>query len=458
MPRVSLRSSMRVATLLLVSPLAQAVATPSSHPASPSAIAASLASIEDGSLWPGFSPKNTPLAIWDGQETHLFRHPSPPKGCKPENKKDKSSPQRCKGRLAGVVANSSAEIGGVTTATLVLDLAPDHSAADWAAIAAHEAFHVFQRERHPTWVGNEAELFTYPFDHHDLLSLRRLETAMLARALSAVGDERRAWAATFVAVRDQRYASLPQGAIGYERGTELNEGLARYVEGKARGEKAKVVADDYPAEAVRLRAYDTGWAIAALLDEVAPDWQKGLEAGDSRPLDRLLADALAKLGVVAQEPRTSERVAASYGALRDAELYQGSLARFREDFEQRPGFELTLDAAALALDARGFDPLNVVRLSDREVLHRRFVKLGNGHGEIEIHGSESLSTAAGAHPLFAGVSRLSVRGLAAEPKIREKDGGLTIEAPGIQGTFRGAHFERVGSKTVVTLAAPPASE
>lgn len=445
------------AVILFLATGAGAVSAPPVAAVSPAAIAIALGQIEDGALWPGFAPKKTPLAIWDGKDTHLFRHPSPPKGCKRENKKDALSTAHCKGRLDGVVANSSAEVGGVSTATLVLDLGASHSAAEWAAIAAHEAFHVFQRERHPTWIGNEAELFVYPFEDQDLLSLRRLETAMLARSLTAVGEERKAWAATFLETRAKRYLRLSEGAVGYERGTELNEGLARYVQGKASGEKAKVEADDYPADAVRLRAYDTGWVMASLLDEIAPDWQARLEAGESKSLDQLLADALVALQVVANEPRTSERVAANYGALRDIELYQGQLARLREDFDHRLGFEIVIDASGQALDPRGFDPLNVVRLSPKEVLHRRFVKLGNDRGEIEVQNLEALTLAAGDHPLFAGIAALTIRGLKPEPKIREKDGGVAIEAPGVSGFFRGARFERSGSRTVVTLAAKTAT-
>ena len=57
-------------------------------------------------------------------------------------------------------ANTSTGLGGVTTATLLLDPQRGRDARQWASVLAHETFHVFQRERHPSWSGNEAELFT----------------------------------------------------------------------------------------------------------------------------------------------------------------------------------------------------------------------------------------------------------------------------------------------------------
>ena len=32
------------------------------------------------SFWPGYDPLAIPLAVYDGERTFLFRHPSPPEG------------------------------------------------------------------------------------------------------------------------------------------------------------------------------------------------------------------------------------------------------------------------------------------------------------------------------------------------------------------------------------------
>lgn len=88
-----------------------------------------------------------------------------------------------------------------------------------------------QREHYPTWTANEVELFVYPIEDAKLLGLRRLESEALRRALLAQGPEEAAcWVATALAMRRERFGGLPDGAVAYERGTELVEGLAQYAE------------------------------------------------------------------------------------------------------------------------------------------------------------------------------------------------------------------------------------
>lgn len=131
-------------------------------------------------LWPGFDPRAIPVAIYDGERTLLFRHPSPP----PEfqHVSGREGVRAYPGRYPSVTANASAEIGGISTATLM----PATGAVTLrsrAGILIHEAFHVYQREHHPAWQANEAELFTYPVDNAELLTLRRMEAEALRRAL-----------------------------------------------------------------------------------------------------------------------------------------------------------------------------------------------------------------------------------------------------------------------------------
>ena len=162
---------------------------PPAPPRAPKALdveraAARVAAAHGGgdALWPGFDLLAVPLAVYDGERTVLFRHPAPPEGFGPDREDPTASVYE--GRHGAVAANSSAQIGGVSTATVLLDV-PGRSAADLAALAVHEAFHVLQRERHPAWAGNEADLFVYPVDDPVLLARRRLETEALRRALVA---------------------------------------------------------------------------------------------------------------------------------------------------------------------------------------------------------------------------------------------------------------------------------
>jgi hypothetical protein len=121
------------------------LASPASAQHGAPAVEIELAEIASGrDLWPGFDVLEIPLAIFDGERTWLFRHPAPPEGFEAF-----PGAHVHDGRYPAVTANSSAEIGGVLTATVLLD--KDAPVRRQAALAVHEAFHVFQRTHHPEW-------------------------------------------------------------------------------------------------------------------------------------------------------------------------------------------------------------------------------------------------------------------------------------------------------------------
>jgi hypothetical protein len=156
-------------------------------------------------------------------------------------------------------------------------------------------FHVFQARRHPKWGGNEVEQLIYPSEDAEVLAERRLESTALRRALAAgKPGEAGAWAARALAARQERFTHLSDGAAAYERGTEVKEGLARYVEALAAGDEGSLLPEaEFPPESVRLRSYDSGAAIALLLDRLDPAWKRRLEEKDETPLDELLRRAVA---------------------------------------------------------------------------------------------------------------------------------------------------------------------
>jgi hypothetical protein len=84
------------------------------------------------------------------------------------------------------------------------------------------------------------------------------------------------------------------------------------------------------------------------------------------------------------------------------------------------------------------------------VLHARFLRLGNASGTLEVLGHESLTRAAGAHPLFTGVRELLVR-LPAEPEVEQAEDRLVVRAEGLTLALEGARLERSGQELVVRL-------
>lgn len=348
-------------------------------------------------VWPGFDPRKIPVAIYDGRRTILRNHPAPP----PELR------EPYQGRHPLVTANSSVEIGGVETATI---LSPDPT----PALIAHETFHVHQRTKHPAWSANEVDLFVYPLEDVEALALQRREFDALKRALA--GDDCAVRLA--LALRRERFARIGATAAAYERGTELNEGLATYVEHRVTG--APVVLRDVAPEAVRDRAYQSGLALATLLDRYDPEWRETLESGDPRSLDELLSAAL--------DDRTA--------ALADARGVQSRREARRRAFLEAKGWTVVITAGRPFFPER-FDPLNVHVVGKGEVLHTRFLRLRGEEGAIEIMDRHVLTEAAGAHPLFDGVRRIVLTGFAKKPEVA----GGTLIADGVTAELRGAKVE-----------------
>ncbi len=370
-------------------------------------------------LWPGFDPRTIPVAIYDGTRTTLLCHPSPP---------SEFRDGVYEGRHPAVTANSSATIGGVATAT-VMPGAND-------GVIVHEQFHVYQRAKHPKWEANEADVFLYPIDDAKALALQRLEHEALRRAL--VAKNARCWTRAALALRRQRFARIGPTAAAYDRGSELNEGLATYIQHRVLGTPASRVFDDSdPApESVRQRAYASGHALARLLDRVAPRWREQLEAGDPRSLDELLS------GAVGSQPTDcafsdAERMTIETRAAADAANVRTRRAEQRAAFLTRAGWRVTITTDAPLFPA-GFDPLNLQLVTERELLHTRFVKLSGERGSLEVFGRHALTESAGTHPLFNGVRRITLTGFAEEPSVVERDGVTTISADGVTGTLRGA--------------------
>jgi hypothetical protein len=398
-------------------------------------------------LWPGFEPRKIPVAIFDGGRTWLARHPSPPEEFRPWP--GDRNVRVFEGRHASLRANTAIGLGGVGTATASFE---GHSEGTrrLAGLLVHETFHVFQARRHPKWGGNEVEQLIYPSDDPEALALRRLESLALNRALSARDrSSAAAWAARALAERQARFARLPESAAAYERGTEMKEGLAQYVETKAAGEDGPTIAEtEFPPEAVRLRSYASGNAIGRLLDRLDPAWKRRLEEKDDVALDELLRLAAGRASPAtfsgAEESEARARASVDVSAMRDR------LGALRHEFLEAGGWSLVLETAD-PLFPQGFDPWNVERLSASEVLHTRWVKLGNASGSVEVLDRRCLTEGAGKHPLFEGVRRATITGLPAEPRVDETNGVVKISADGLTLEFRGGRVTRSGQTVTVTL-------
>jgi hypothetical protein len=412
------------------------------------------------SLWPNYDPLTIPLAVYDGTRTFLFRHPTPPSGFTPLAGA-RPAAHVFAGRHALVTANSSVDLAGTITATLLADGARSRQpAAELAAVALHEAFHVFQRREHPRWAGNEVDLMRYPIADAGLLALRRQETAALARALANANEQLSiCWAQRALAYRSDRYARMDSAFASYERLSELNEGVATYVQLRAlRRKTVQIPAREFRPADVRLRTYSTGPAFALLLDRFSPRWQNTLERDDTTSLDGMLMRALRsqsgaqQCGFSASELANFEQTARSDSAA----MVLGWTERQRA-FDTRAGWRVIVQAAdGQPLWPQNFDPLNLERIAGG-TLHTRWLSLGNDAGQVRVIDEagvdlESVTEGIGPHPLFNGVRRLVIAGLP-RPTVQTANARVAVSATGLTLDFANATVHERGNEIVVQLQA-----
>jgi hypothetical protein len=393
----------------------------------PEAIVREFDRMADKQLWPGFDARAVPLAVYDGTQTVFFRHPK--------------LREPYAGQHPAVRANTSVEIDGAPTATLIVG---NLSATTAAAVLVHEAFHVYQQQRYPSWKANEAAMFTYPQEDAELLALARLESEALRRAVAA-SETKGCWAARAADIRRSRFSKMPKDAVDYERGTELKEGTARYVQSVAEGNtRGSIPEGGYEQLQVRGRAYATGEAWALILDRIRPDWKSEVATS----LDELVtAKADPGCNFTDAETKTVRAWARS-----EASRVIDRQLSYRSSFFARSGWVVTVIASEKSpLVPAGFDPMNVELVSPKEVLHRRWVKLANDSGSLEALDRSSLTVAAGTHPLFSGIREWTAVGFPAEPRMTTTDGVTRVTAAGIAIEFRGARVERADEAITIRL-------
>ena len=168
---------------------------------------------------------------------------------------------------------------------------------------------------------------------------------------------------------------------------------------------------------------------------------------DTTALDEVLRDRLA---AGAQASFRAQEIAAEQTRARaDVAALLETRRRSANEYRGAPGWSVQIVAGKEPLWPQGFDPLNVRVVGKGDVLHTRWIKLGNGSGTCEVLGRASLTEAAGEHPLFQGVRRLVLAGLK-KPAVGESGGRVTIEGDGIKASFTGT-IEQSGESVIVRL-------
>ncbi len=373
-----------------------------------------------------FDPSAVPVMVFDGSSTYLFGAPTAPAGFQARGAWFEHA-----GRFDAVTANTATD-----GTALVMHDDPEEA----AVIAVHEAFHVFQGQRFPHWGANEMLALTYPVTDAEALALRRLETIALHRALENLDQ---GWALEMLRIRAQRFAIIGAAAARFEQDLERHEGLALYVELQAREVHHRLPLEDFPAEAVRFRAYATGQALGRLLETWRPDWQRAVRDAS---LDDLLratltatdapARTLAPVVVQRETRRASFAVADIHASrTRDRDEFHSSAAPLLVVHSDKP------------LHPQGFDPMNLRVLMVSELLHKRFLRLGNTAGHVQTLGVAAITHG----DPFAGTLHHLEIALNAEPDVLHGDGVLELRGEGLELRFAGGSLEREPKRWTVRL-------
>ena len=417
-------------------------------------------------VWPGFNPAEWPIALYDGTQTYLLRHPSPP----PEFVPMPGQPAVLvmPGRHPAVVGNSTRQIGGVRTATVIAK--PGQSIESAMLACVEEVFHVFWLDRHTSFRPNELARYAYPVK--DVRNLRRLlaEGEALARALESPSLSQAAgWVAAAFQIRGERSRLLSDDDRAFETGLEMMEGTANYVARVAAGEAAESTVTRlrtaWHPEQIRWRFYDTGAAICLLLDRLQPDWKASIERERERTTAELLEAAIARRHAqpttfAASTWQRIEEFAASGIATLAARQREA-----RQDLLGRSGPRIVVEIAGEAepLRVARFDPINLLVLDGGEVVHPNYITFTSANGTIELTnpdfaqasfaGTVALTRAAGRHPLGDGIRILTVVGVKSTPRVDRRDGRLIVEADGVRISLENADARTEGETLCIRI--PP---
>ena len=415
-------------------------------------------------LWPGFDATTYSIAIFDGQRTLLFRHPDPPDKFRPLEGHE--SVWVSPGKHPAMRWNSNADIGGTPTATLLLTIEPGRSVEYEAHILFHEVFHLFSKPLHPTWRPNEMWRYSYPMDDVDNYRQLLLEEEALARAVTSETDESAAsWTAEALAIRAQRTAKISAEHRTFETALELQEGTAVYMGRSAIGiaDNTDKLREERGPEGIRWRCYETGSAIAVVLDRLLPEWKKILDGEPDTTFTELLEMAISAREVSRATFSTEEIISISNradAAISNLEAIRGAVY---EDFLGR-GKRVVVRLADEdeQLGTGRFNPMAVEVLNNGQVLQADFLTADHPRGEVSLQnphfvrrsndGVVALTTpASGDHPFLYGYRQIAISGFSGDPTVSRDGNAVKIEAEGLKLEFNGVIVESTEEELIVTV-------
>ena len=279
-------------------------------------------------------------------------------------------------------------------------------------ITFHEAFHGFERDakrKGGKWgAENSMLVFEYQESSARNNALFAIESRLLRLALESKGkSDLKEKVRQFLGVRLLRQAEIDPRFVEFEKGAELNEGLAEYAGTQAvvRGILSKhtsIPFTEADADAflskkysmldtigqignnIRRKFYYTGSAEGFLLDRMMPEWKTKVQM-DNATLQGLLAASIGKL------PQSKEvnSFLTKYGYEKILGAEEVAVAQKKIEHQalldktlNQKGRRYVIDYSALAKPGgiRSFDPMNVTMIDTKMRVHTRSVTFASADG------------------------------------------------------------------------------
>jgi hypothetical protein len=284
----------------------------------------------------------------------------------------------------------------------------DHSLEEDLVITFHEAFHAFESDpnrKGGKWGAENAMLlFEYQESSARSGALFNIEARILHQALQSKSkNDLKEKVRQFLGVRRLRQSEIDPRFVEFEKGAELNEGLAEYAGTKAvvlaikAAEKKRISipfvdptvetflnkkyemldAITKVGQNIRRKFYYTGSVQGFLLDRLMPDWKAKVQI-EGASLQDLLAVRVGKL----PPPTDVNSFLAKYGYEKILGEEENAVAARRANNQMllentlgQKGRKYTIDYSALSnrVGIRTFDPMNVTMITPKLRIHTRNV-------------------------------------------------------------------------------------
>lgn len=404
-----------------------------------------------GVRWPGFDPLKYPLAIYDTEDTYLFRHPKPPKEFMLF--KHRKDTYVFDGRYKGIWDCYQTKFSDEYTAIVSVSLG-EGDAKYYSTVALHELFHVYQEECEELWPlsSHWKSAFEYPCYDYKLDQVLKLEELALANALEADNaEEGKGWARRALTLAEEAYGMMPADSADMIRSRQMVEGLATYVDRQfhPRQNLVEILRRGFEPEEYYDRAYFTGDAVALLLQDFNPKWKRTFNKKSVIWLENMLKDSLGKGGYSCVFSEEALKQVEEESRIQITEAIHSRI-RLGSQFDKTEGASLIVQADKELLHLAGGSSSGMRSVSGGRFISQRAIKVKNENCSLEVGQYPVLFKLSLLTGETAQTSQLVIRGLD-DLELSSSDDKLTVKCDKLSGEFTNAAYTFKDNKLTITL-------